>query len=592
MNYGRKLWEEKEALVIWVLVTGVLAFVSIICPPYYSMNDDVMMKSILSGSYTGSPDGHAVYMKYPISGVLSLLYRLTDGISWFDLMMTSCFVLAISAVVLRTLRMGRACQDQSRKWISVAMAGLLCLAIFMPHILTMHYTLVAAMLGSCALFLVTTGGGSLWVLMLLLCYGIRSQIFYLLLPFLGVGFAWRFVTEWKSVAGGDAADARRRSRKLGVELLVLTVGIVACMLWNGFMYGGADWQQYLQYNDSRTRLYDYEHLVPYEENRESFERVGISERQYDILEQYVLVLDEEIDVQTMEAAADITEQKIQEQTGTIQQWKDSVKEYYYHLRYTDTPYKYLTIVGYLLVFLLLLGKKEWLRSLLLCGMAGGRSLIWVYLIWCGRFPERIYVSLYFMDLMILAGMAAEILLIYKRKGQIPLPAEPAGHGKVTKAVPYLLIGAVCMICVLVGADQWNLMYERTMEKKQKQAEWEAMVAYCEAHPENLYCLDVQSMVNYSGKVWESGQMRENYLLAGGWMSGSPLLKRRLGDVPDGGALLLKQQEKCYYIIGADKETGWLQEYCESRFGEVTVEKVDEIRLEGKEIFSVIQLKKE
>ena len=34
---------------------------------YYDLNDDVLIKDIVSGAYTGTPDAHSIQMLYPIS---------------------------------------------------------------------------------------------------------------------------------------------------------------------------------------------------------------------------------------------------------------------------------------------------------------------------------------------------------------------------------------------------------------------------------------------------------------------------------------------------------------------------------------------
>lgn len=39
---------------------------------YYDLNDDVLMKDILAGVYTGVPEGHNIQMLYPISLFISL----------------------------------------------------------------------------------------------------------------------------------------------------------------------------------------------------------------------------------------------------------------------------------------------------------------------------------------------------------------------------------------------------------------------------------------------------------------------------------------------------------------------------------------
>ncbi len=575
MNFRERLRSKKESLIIGAVVFCILVGMLFICPPYYSMNDDGMMKSILSGAYTGTPDGHAVYMKYPLTGLISMLYRITDRISWFDGMLIGCFWLSLSSVINRVVQL---CKDKLKGIRAVILiAGIACMGmgLFLPHLLTLHYTLVAAMVGSCGLFLVITGSCWVSVFLLILCYCIRSQVFFLLLPFLGVAVLWRL--------------AAKKREGLLRQLLVLAAAIGVCMLWNHLMYASDDWQHYMEYNDARTRLYDYDGLLPYEGNEGLFEEAGISRQQHRILEEYVLVLDETVDAKMQEKAADLAV-AVREGKRTAGDYLiQCVKEYYYHIRYTDQPYNLLMICGYLLVFALLFAGKKWTRLLLLCCMAGGRSLIWIFLIWRGRFPERIYVSLYFLDLMILAAMAIEILL-HKESGSAAYCQECA---KSYKRRMFVLLGVLaCSIFLVAGGAQCREMYQRTAAQAQKQKEWEGLLDYCREYPDTLFLLDVLSMVDYSGKVFVCTPGQENHLLAGGWMSDTPLLVTRLKGYPDGGALLEAPEAKCSYIVATKRDTGWLKEYFAFRFKDRSLEKTDSVFVDGVEVFGVYSQSKD
>lgn len=574
MSFGEKRNSKKECFIIGGLVLCVLVGITIACPPYYSMNDDVMMKSILSGAYTGTPDGHTVYMKYPLSGIISLLYRMTGKVSWFDIVMVGCFWLSISSVVLRIVK--------SRRVLLIAGVVSLCLALFLPQLLTMHYTLVAAMVGSSGLFLVMTGGGAIATVLFILCYCIRSQVFFLLLPFLGVAVLWR-------IAG-------KKREGLFRQLFWVAAGVVLCMLCNQVMYQAEDWKQYMDYNDARTQLYDYEGLLPYEENKATFEEAGISSQQHRIMEEYVLVLDDSVTGGMQKKAADIAAGVRESQRSAVTYLIQCVKEYYYHIMYIDQPYNLLLICAYLLVLVLLLRKWYWVKLLLLCCLAGGRSLIWVFLIWRGRFPERIYVSLYFLELMILAGMIIDLLHSESEVGKAG--TDKAGQGKadglaksgvdkrVKCYIPQIIGCVAILLLLLAGYRQGREMYGRTIQQAQKQRAWEALLQYCEGHPDTLYLLDVRSMVSYTGRVWDAAQQQENHLLAGGWMSSSPLLIQRLEGAADAGVLLADLEEQCCYVVAVDRDIEWLQDYCNIRFGEMHLERIDSILLDGEEIFNV------
>ena len=44
--------------------------------------DDVGIRNIVSGLYTGSPEAHSYFMRYPLTALLSLLYKSIPHVYW------------------------------------------------------------------------------------------------------------------------------------------------------------------------------------------------------------------------------------------------------------------------------------------------------------------------------------------------------------------------------------------------------------------------------------------------------------------------------------------------------------------------------
>ena len=108
-----------------VVLLGVFLVLGIFCPPVLYLNDDITMRSILSGAYTGSPDGHAVYMKYPLTGVLALLYRVLGIVPWMELFLAISIIFCMSFF--------------AECFASRLMGCVLAFGIYMPFVLYMHY---------------------------------------------------------------------------------------------------------------------------------------------------------------------------------------------------------------------------------------------------------------------------------------------------------------------------------------------------------------------------------------------------------------------------------------------------------------------
>ena len=57
---------------------------------YYDLNDDMMIKDIMAGVYTGVPDGHNMQTLYILGALIAFCYRLCRSIPWYGLFLCLC----------------------------------------------------------------------------------------------------------------------------------------------------------------------------------------------------------------------------------------------------------------------------------------------------------------------------------------------------------------------------------------------------------------------------------------------------------------------------------------------------------------------
>ena len=119
-----------------IVLLLVMIMVACLVQPVFYLNDDTTMRSILSGAYTGRPDGHAVYMQYPLTGLLAFFYSIVPVIPWMDLFFCGCIWICMVFVA----------GAFEKKWLG----SLFALVMFLPFFLYMHYTLVAALVAATA----------------------------------------------------------------------------------------------------------------------------------------------------------------------------------------------------------------------------------------------------------------------------------------------------------------------------------------------------------------------------------------------------------------------------------------------------------
>ena len=92
---SREKWNDAGLTVLCVVAAW--AALSVCFDFYYDLNDDMAMKDILSGTYTGIPDGHNIQMLYPLGWLLAFCYRLMPTVPWYGVFLCGCQFLALQS---------------------------------------------------------------------------------------------------------------------------------------------------------------------------------------------------------------------------------------------------------------------------------------------------------------------------------------------------------------------------------------------------------------------------------------------------------------------------------------------------------------
>ena len=64
-----------DLLISLAAVLPLMCLVIKTVPFSYEINDDALVAQFLDGSYTGSPEAHAFYVRYPLSWLIAKLYE-------------------------------------------------------------------------------------------------------------------------------------------------------------------------------------------------------------------------------------------------------------------------------------------------------------------------------------------------------------------------------------------------------------------------------------------------------------------------------------------------------------------------------------
>ena len=153
------------------------------------------------------------------------------------------------------------------------------------------------------------------------------------------------------------------------------------------------------------------------------------------------------------------------------------------MRYNDLPYNYIWMITVALLVLGFVWTKKWKQLMVLMVLLAGRSAIWLTLIWQGRFPQRISLTLYIVELLLLLSMG----MVFLKETQLL-----KGHNSKWPAM------GLTLLLVVLGVFQWTNTNVKIEKQIQLQNQWEVICKYCEASSETTYLTDVFSIVKYAG----------------------------------------------------------------------------------------------
>ena len=557
---------------------------------YYDLNDDVLMKEILSGNYTGVPEGHNIQMLWPVSAAISLLYRIVRVVPWYGIFLCTCQFGALFLILNRSLAN---CISWKARLTVGLVETLLFFSMMMEHLVAVQYTITCAMLAAAAAFWFLTSkpqrkpvlfirSNIPAILLVFLAYLIRSEMLLLVLPMICVAG----VVKWSFE---DKVFAKENFMKylgvIGLILLSLLVGQAT----NRIAYGSKEWRTFNTLFDNRTELYDFQKVPSYQANKEFYDSIGISESEQILFDNYNFGIDEEIDETIMGQIANYAGELNQEAQPFIPKFQKYFKLYVYRLfggpasAGSDYPWNYMTILLYITVFLLALCQGwntedrrhygTWKHRVVtglsilwkLCFLFAVRSALWMYILMGERFPDRITHSLYFMEFAVLAGILFTLII------------QKHGHGR-TQLLRMTMLICFGLFSILLLPEKVGEVAQDQKYRAQQNEPYLQVYEYFANHPENFYFMDVYSSVSYSEKMFANVDNGiHNYDVMGGWASKSPLYRKKLKayQIPDMEEGLLFM-DNVYFVRRKAEDMRWLFDYYESHGENIKITLIETI----------------
>lgn len=625
-------------LTLFVVAVNVL-LMGICFDFYYDLNDDTMMLDIMSGIYSGTPDGHNMQTLYPLGALIALCYRMCDKIPWYGLFLLlsqfGCFYLAgvrlcelTERIPQGTLRLLSAASlprsgegaggNRNLGWMGKCFV-LLVLSLFawgccLSHLVNIQYTVTSAMLSATAVFLFLTlpeasdqpAGRFVFrqipsIVLAILAYQLRSEMLLLALPFIGLAGLYRLTGEKKIFV-------KENLIKYGGVLGSILAGMLLSGGIDRAAYGSAEWKDFVAFFEARTTVYDfYPELIQADQYEEALTQLGVTPVQQTLLRNYNYGLDDTIDTKLLAKTADYAADVLRDAKDWGMIARKQLYRYYHRtFRGGDAPYSTLLLWMYGVVFVAgvchYVGKRKqtkegrqetggmrrfdllWQFALLVVM----RSAVWMFILLRERDPERITHSLYLVEYALLGGM------LLRMPGRIQPEECRSGQKRAdvilacgfTGMVQRIVAGAVAVSFVLLlvkgAVDGVPALRAEQERRAYVNKEWYAIDAYCKAHRENFYFEDVYSTVAFSRLIFDgAGCGYANYDILGGWMCGSPLYHAKIAQYGiESAAQSLLEQEHVYLIV-SDQEAQaqgweWIENFYAAQKISVRIDKVDKI----------------
>ena len=589
--------QEKISNIIYSLlvVLGIYAIGAYFFDFFYDLNDDMVIKDILSGAYCGIPDGHTNQMLYPVGFLLSCIYRLLPGVPVLGIFLCFCFGLCFAMI---TCRMIGFFKTNKVKIATVILMVLLFLSLMIWEVIYVQYSVVCGCLSAAACFWFYTtpvecNPKEFWkknvpaLFLVWLAFMIRSEMLLLTTPLIAaVG-----ILHWAEAAKTEKDNYRGIERKKEWKhvlsknnmlkyiafIAVLIAGLGLLLGIDYLAYRGQDWQTYRNFFDARTKVYDFTWYPDYDEQQKFYEENGISEIQYRLIDNYNFGLDDSIDENTLKIIASFGE-KTKMAGSTVYRMKATLWEMANRLfSIKEAPYNYFVLVGYGLVVGLAVIQKEkkyiWKLGLLFFM----RCIPWFYMIYVQRAVTRITHPLYIAEFLIL--LAVLVKELYDR----PL-------WNVEKYYRMIAAGVLAVIALLSLSMGFHKVKSEQNRREQVLVNQTLLDDYAKANPENYYYLDVYSTVSFVEKMFaDVDNSRKNYDLLGGWVYNSPLQKENMFKYTESTTIeeaLLK--DNVYFVAEKDAEISFVKDYYEAKNRNVILELQDTVG-EGENPFLIYKV---
>jgi hypothetical protein len=544
-----------KRLLLFVVLVVFFIIIEKIFPSVFGMNDDRTMRNIILGAYTGTPDGHAIFMGYPLTYIMSKLYIVAPFIPWYGVLFGT-FIIFSTYIVTSYIIFYNYESNISRV---VMMLVLICIfiGIYINNFLQPTFTIVASVLGSAVIFEnLTQKRKKVIIALLMLTFCVRKDIFVMLAPFMVATVIWNCLNENKNI---KLTNIIKKCIPITILLIIVWgVGVIS----NNVGYLSDEWKTYENYNEARTQLYDYTDIAWCDDSEAEYyinecKELGLGDLKSMEIKNYDILFDDEI---TPEIFTQVSNKITKDnQLSGISKIKNVLHIIYKSCTSGQRLY-FITSISLLILFSVFLMKDR--KKLILVWLVWlGKYIIMAYLAWKGRMPPRVILPIYYYEtLFIVGGMVTQVHKLKKS----PM---------LKKIVIFALIGVIFLMQIratIYTADFLKTEYTNIDA-------YNELIDYCQKNSENIYLLKGSNTDSTTTDyVYKEKNQPFNFYQLEPWTSHSPLWNNLINGMNATGLLdLIYQNNNVKVILTKESEYSALETLLNEKYGDAKL-KIDDV----------------
>ena len=514
-------------IVILAILTVICAvFTGLFYVPYFTSNDDLLLRSIMSGVYTGTPSAYLIYIMYPLGLVFKALYTMLPNVAWYELFTFSAHFVCIFLISARLDAVFFAHDEKFRKYgyLRLVLSAAFFFVIYSIHLrytIENQYTVLAGLLAATSLFYFSTFSlceskkeyvlcAVITLVTFALSLWLRKEVCFMILPLFLLSLVSRMIS------------GIIKHKKIGQILIlsgIILVILLLSILTHKAAYNKPEWKEFEAFNKARTDVYDYGLMPAFSDNKDFYESLGVEVDEYTAFTEYTLNLTDRADSSNFETMA-LRQKSIQKEWEKYYSVpKKIIKDTFASFKEMGRYYAGSTafifgVTAFLVGLFVWIRQKNALPFLVIMASVIYFAVFTAYFTYLNRLPDRVFVPFLYALLVV---FVAEYVFIVQDNGFAFF------EGKKSRlfSVIFAIFAAVVLLLTSWKSAGRNQNYYAA-----KTEDFNEINSYIEKHPDNVYMITQSVNATQCKSLFNGYYDPVNSVRTVDWCYQSPLMKEK------------------------------------------------------------------